>query len=126
MKMDNKKELNVFDINRMFIFLLFIEFMNFAYSYMTDSLYISKIVLVLIFSIIAIVCKFDKSKEKNIKYSFVMLLVIFVYLIFYIPNNVELFSYGFYLLEISLIIVFSNCLLINKVLVNYLFVLLIT
>ncbi len=125
MKMDNKKDLNVFDINRMFMFLLFVEFMNFAYSYIIDSLYFSKIVLVLVFSIIAIVCKFDNSKEKNIKYSFVMLLVIFVYLIFYIPNNIELFSYGFYLLEILLIIVFSNCLLINKVLINYLFVLLI-
>ncbi|MGD1821581.1 MAG: response regulator [Pleomorphochaeta sp.] len=117
-----KNEIIVFGINKMFVFLLFVEIINLGYSFVIDSLILPKIVLNLIFIILIVIYNLIKKEDKFDVYHNILVVIYFIYLLFFIPKNDVLFSFGFYLLEFFIVLVSSHYKLKIKVIIQLLFV----
>ena len=119
-----KKKYKILSICRMYTFILLLEILNVSYSFFVNDLFYPKIIMLTYLFIISIFVQvfYKKIKDEN----YILILLLFSYTIFFIflgLKNVEVFSFFFYLLEISIILIFSEYKLHNKYLIQIFYLL---
>ncbi len=124
---ENRLIKDFFNLKSLYIFLIFIEIVNFSYSYIVDTIFSSKIVMsACLFVLYIVYCSVSRKKQiKKDTFISITLVIYFIYLMIFVPIHLSVLSIGFYIIEIALLLIFSNYMLINKVFLNYLFVILI-
>ncbi len=120
-----KKKYEILSICRMYTFILLLEILNVSYSFLGNDLFYPKLIMLTFLSIVSI---FVQIFYKKIKYeNYILFFLLFSYIVFFIYlglNNVEVFTFFFYLLEVSIILIFSEFKLLTKYLVQLFYLIL--
>lgn len=112
------KSLNFF--NMMYSFLIIVELIHIYFSYATGVGSINKILLAIIFLILALLFKFkyDCSEDVIKIFSVINLSVLFGYLVISLLLGHKVFFAGLYLIEVATVLTFSNFKLKTKVIIH--------
>jgi len=120
---EKKVSKNIQLLDMMYFFLFLIECVDMLYSLFIGVAFYYKIILSLSYVVLGLVYKFYfKDNPKYItKFTYLTLSILLLYFIFFIVNGVKVFFVGFFLIEVSVVIIFSNISLFLKIFINSLF-----
>ncbi len=121
--MEKKLSKNIQLLDMMYFFLFLIECVDMLYSIFIGVSFYYKLILLLSYVILGLTFKFyfkDNPKYIN-TFSYITLFVLLLFFLFFIFNGVRVFFVGFFLIEVAVVIIFSNISFFLKIFINTLF-----